>query len=383
MNDRSPSQLRLAESDEQVGAADAGSQVAPAPKRRRALVPALIAIAVAAAGVAWLLSTRGQESTDDAYLRVDETSVAPEVRGRIAQVLVHENQVVKAGDVLMALDAGDLEAQLTMARAELQAAQAGVQAAEASLRTLDAEERLASSNMRAVETAVGAAKANELRAASDQRRFERLVGQGAVAERDAELARTTALSAQAQADRSSDELTVSRDQAVLTHSRRAGLEASLALAQAAVAKAQAQVTLVQQDRARAAVRAPVAGIVAAFQARVGDYVQPNSRLLSIVPLDALYVEAYFKETQTGRMRVGQPVRVEVDALPGDSLRGVVESLAPWTGAQFSLLPFEPGSGNFTKIVQRLPVRIRLDPGQAALGHLRVGLSANVTVQVAH
>jgi membrane fusion protein (multidrug efflux system) len=115
--------------------------------------------------------------------------------------------------------------------------------------------------------------------------------------------------------------------------------------------------------------------------QTGDYVQPGTRLLSLVPIHALYVTANFKETQVARMRVGQSARVEVDALGGRTLTGRVDSFAPGSGSQFSLLPFEPGTGNFTKIVQRVPVRIALDPGQADLDRLRPGLSTTVTVRL--
>jgi membrane fusion protein, multidrug efflux system len=115
--------------------------------------------------------------------------------------------------------------------------------------------------------------------------------------------------------------------------------------------------------------------------RVGDYVQPGTRLLELVPLQSLYVTANFKETQTGRMRVGQPVTIEADALPGERLRGTVDSFAPGSGSSFSLLPFEPGTGNFTKIVQRVAVRIRFDPNQLAVQNLRPGLSVTAKVRL--
>jgi len=123
-------------------------------------------------------------------------------------------------------------------------------------------------------------------------------------------------------------------------------------------------------------------VVGNRQVQQGDYVQPGSRLLTLVPMHALYVTANFKETQTGRMHPGQPVRIHVDAFPGQDFAATVESLAPGSGARFALLPFEPATGNFTKIVQRVPVRIRFDPTQRGLEQLRPGLSvsAKVTLQ---
>ena len=129
------------------------------------------------------------------------------------------------------------------------------------------------------------------------------------------------------------------------------------------------------------IRAPIDGVVGDRQVEPGDYVQPGTRLLTIVPMNALYVTANFKETQVSRMTIGQRAVIKVDALPGEALKGEVESFAPGSGSQFSLLPFEPGTGNFTKIVQRVPVRIRLDPGQAGLERLRPGLSTTVKVRL--
>ncbi|MEQ1493797.1 MAG: HlyD family secretion protein, partial [Terricaulis sp.] len=147
------------------------------------------------------------------------------------------------------------------------------------------------------------------------------------------------------------------------------------------ARANAAVLLARQDQVNALVRAPIDGVVGHLEVQPGDYAQAGTRMMTIVPLRTLYVVANFKETQTERMRVGQSVRIRADALTGTVLTGRVESFAPGSGSQFSLLPFEPGSGNFTKIVQRVPVRIRLDPGQPELSALRPGLSTRVSVRL--
>jgi membrane fusion protein (multidrug efflux system) len=139
--------------------------------------------------------------------------------------------------------------------------------------------------------------------------------------------------------------------------------------------------LAKQDQDHTLIRAPITGVVGDRQVEPGDYVQAGTRLLTLVPLSSLYVTANFKETQVARMRPGQAAKIKVDALPGVVLNGEVDSFAPGSGSQFSLLPFEPGVGNFTKIVQRVPVRIRFTPGQAGLARLRPGLSSIVTVHV--
>ena len=158
-------------------------------------------------------------------------------------------------------------------------------------------------------------------------------------------------------------------------------ETSIRSADAQSARAQAALDLARQDQAHTLIRAPIDGVVGDRQVEPGDYVQPGTRLLTIVPMRALYVTANFKETQTARMTVGQPATIKVDALPGVALKGEVDSFAPGSGSQFALLPFEPGTGNFTKIVQRVPVRIRFDSGQPGLARLRPGLSTTVKVRL--
>lgn len=358
-------------------------QPAPRGGRRRAIVAVGGALLVAAAGSAFILAPRSHQSTDAAYLRTDETIVSAQLRGRIAEVLVRDNAPVKAGDLLLRLDAEEPEARVLLAESEVQQAEAAVAAARAALVSLDAEERVAEASTRAVETAIATARAQQARTALDRDRYDALVREGAVAAREAELARVAAVGAQAEADRSASALTVSRNQAALTRSKRGVQAAALAQAESTLARSRAALKLARQDLAHTLVRAPVAGVVGALQVRPGDYVQPASRLLTLVPMDRLYVVAYFKETQVARMQPGQPATVDVDGWPGLGLKATVDSLAPGTGAQFALLPFEPGTGNFTKVVQRVPVRLQFDAGQAqALARLRPGLSSTVEVRLA-
>jgi membrane fusion protein (multidrug efflux system) len=180
-------------------------------------------------------------------------------------------------------------------------------------------------------------------------------------------------------ERSRATLAVSRAQAVATERRQAELAAAVAAAEAERARAQSALDLARRDETDTLVRAPIAGVVADRKVNPGDYVQPGVRLLTIVPSRGLYVNANFKETQTPRVLVGQPATVRVDALPGVVLKARVQSVSPASGAEFALLPFEPGTGNFTKIVQRVPVRLTFEPGQPEVARLRPGLSARVKV----
>jgi membrane fusion protein (multidrug efflux system) len=339
------------------------------------------AIVLAVGGGIYLSAPTATVSTDAAYVQADSSTIAPKVRGLVSEVLVAHNQAVKRGDPLVRIDPEEFDARVASAGADLEDARAKVEAARAALVSLDAEEQLAASSVRAAQTSIRAADAQNVQAQADRERFDALANSGAVARRDVERFRAVAVSAQSAADRSRAEFDVSRNQASVTTAKRASLQASLAGAEAAVAHAKAALVLASQDQAHTLIRAPIDGVVGDRQAEPGDYVQPGTRLLTVVPVRALYVVANFKETQVSRMVVGQGATIKVDALEGKPLKGSVESFAPGSGSQFSLLPFEPGAGNFTKIVQRVPVRIRIEPGQPGLERLRPGLSTTVKVRL--
>jgi membrane fusion protein (multidrug efflux system) len=348
---------------------------------RRTLAAGALAAALAGAGAVAIAVPKASTSTDDAYLHADSTTIAPKIRGLISAILVHDNEVVRAGDPLVQIDPEEFDARVAAAMAALASARASVQMAQAALVSLDAEERVAQANVLAAATVIRSADAQNDRAVADRHRYESLVGSGAVAKSEVDHFRAEAASAASETAHSRATLAVTREQEAFTRARRAGLLASQAVAEANVAGAQAALDLALQDRGHTLIRSPIDGVVGDRQAQQGDYVQPGTRLLTIVPVRALYVTANFKETQTARMRVGQEAEVDIDALPGTALHGQVESFAPGSGSEFSLLPYEPGTGNFTKIVQRVPVRIRLDAGQADAMRLRPGLSAEVTVML--
>ena len=363
-----------------AGAAKPASRLPKPPFSRKTLLSVSAAVAVAAAGAIYIAAPKSSVSTDAAYVQADASVVAPKVKGLVEQVLVAHNQKVRRGQPLVAIDPEEFDARVAAASADLENAQASEAAARAAIVSLAAEQRLAAANVRAAETSIRSADAQSGRAAADRKRFDALVASGAVAQRDADTYRAAAITAASAADRSRADFDVSRNQAEVTAAKRATLEAELAQAAAAVSRAQAALDLARQDQGHALIRAPIDGVVGDRQVEPGDYVQPGTRLMTVVPLEAVYVTANFKETQTARMLPGQPATVTVDALPGVKLRGHVDSFAPGSGSQFSLLPFEPGAGNFTKIVQRVPVRVRFDPGQADVARLRPGLSTTVTVQ---
>ena len=348
---------------------------------RKGVISLAAAIVVALAGVTYIVSPKSRVSTDNAYLRADSSIVAPKVRGLVSEVLVEHNETVKRGQPLVRIDAEEFDAKVEAAQADLLNAEAAVAAVQAELVALAAEEDLASSSILAAQSSVRAAEAEHARAQADSARYSNLVDTGAVSRFDADRYRTLALSSAADADRFRAQVDVSRNQAAVTRAKRLSLPASTAQAQAAVARARAALSLAKQDQAHAVIYAPIDGVVADRQVEHGDFVQPGTRLMTIVPLDKLYVVANFKETQTTRMVAGQMAEIEVDAFPELKLRGTVTSFAPGSGSEFSLIPFEPGTGNFTKVVQRVPVRILFDANQPALASLRPGLSTTVTVRL--
>jgi membrane fusion protein (multidrug efflux system) len=356
---------------------------APArPKIGRAAIAAGTALIIAGLGGAWILAEPASQSTDDAYLAADSTTVAPRVKGFVSAVLVRENQPVQAGQPLLRIDAEEFAARSDSAAADLADADAMVSAARAALARQGDEEALAKAQTVAAATAIRASQASASHAVADDHRYAALVATGAVAARDAESYSTAAIGAQQGQARAQAELAVARRQAAVTAAQRADRQAALARAMAGQARARAAIDLAAQDLRHTVITAPVAGVVANRQVRVGDYVQPGTRALTLVPTDGIYVTANFKETQTRHMHPGQPATIGVDALGATRLTGVVDSIAPGSASTFALLPFEPGTGNFTKIVQRVPVRIRLDPGQPGLAALRPGLSVTTTVRVA-
>lgn len=367
-------------SDAQQPTADVSPAIGTA-NRKKPLAALAIAVCVAAAGLFYLLSPRSSESTDNAYIKADTTTVAPRVGGLVAEVLVKDNQAVKAGDPLIRLDTQQYDQRVAEAEAALADAEAGVATASAALHGLDADQALAQAKITSAGTAIGSADAEYDRAAHDQQRYDSLVHSGFATRRDAERVRTEATRANAERERVRAERDVTVRSASVIGARRPVLLAELNRARANEASARAKLDLARQDQGFTLIRAPVDGVVGDRQAQVGDFVQPGTRLLTLVPTNNLYVVANFKETQTRRMLAGQPVRIEVDALDGEEITGRIESFAPASGSEFALLPFEPGSGNFTKLVQRVPIRIRLDPQQKQLALLRPGLSVTAVVSL--
>jgi membrane fusion protein (multidrug efflux system) len=325
----------------------------------------LIGLGGAWYGDQWWTVGRFIESTDDAYVGGDVTVIAPKVAGFIVEVAVTDNQAVHTGDLLIKLDDRDY-------RAALAKANAAVAAQEATLANLDATRGLQESMIAQAEAEVAAAKAEVARSRFDVVRYSRLAS-----DQYASLQRFQ----QADADDKKAIAAVEKARAALAAARRRldVIDTQKQQARAALDQAIAERDLARLNLGYTELRAPIDGVVGNRSARTGAYAMVGAQLISLVPAHGLWVDANFKESQLAHIRPGLPASVEADVLPGQMFRGHVASLAPATGASFSVLPPENATGNFTKIVQRVPVRILLDDEASTLGDLRPGLSVTAAV----
>jgi membrane fusion protein (multidrug efflux system) len=364
-------EFEAASAQPRVAATPAGRDLTRALRRmaiRRFMLSGLafgIALGAAWYGHQWWTVGRFIESTDDAYVGGEVTVIAPRVAGLIAEVAVTDNQAVRAGDLLVRLDDRDY-------RAALAKATAAVAAQQASLANLDATRRLQESMIAQEEAEITAGDAEVVRSRSDAVRYRQLAS-----DQYASLQRFQ----QADADNKKAIAAANKTRAALAAAQRRldVIDTQKQQAQAALAQAVADHDLAQLNLGYTELRAPIDGTVGNRSARPGAYAMVGAQLISLVPADGLWVDANFKERQLAHIRPGLPVSIEADVLRGQVFHGHVASLAPATGAQFSVLPPENATGNFTKIVQRVPVRILLDGDASKLGRLRPGLSVTAGV----
>ena len=341
--------------------------MSPELKKRLPLVVAgLVGLVLIVGGVVWWLNGQRWESTDNAFVQADTTLVSPQLSGRVVEVLVGDNQRVEAGQILVRLDDSDQKAQLAQAEANLQAAVAAVGHVDA-----QADQEQATIAARAAAVSQAHAQAGLAQAEVD--RYGKLAQQGWVSQQRIQTERATAATAAASVQQA--------QAALVAEQRTAGvLGSTRQQSVAAVEQARALVEQAQLTLDRTVIRAPVAGVVGARGVRVGQVVQAGGQMMSIVPLQDTYVVANFKETQVGRMRLGQSVEIKADAFPDQALVGRIDSFAPATGSEFALIPVENATGNFTKITQRVPVRIVVER-RAGEPALRPGLSVEVKVDL--
>ncbi|MCS0494673.1 HlyD family secretion protein [Ancylobacter sp. MQZ15Z-1] len=348
--------------------------VPPPPKshvgRRRAIEAAIALVVIgglAVVGTEYWKVWRFEVATDDAYVQADIVTIAPQVSGYLTAVDVTDNQPVKKGDVLATIDPRDYQAAVD---------QAGADVAEAKA-TIDDRQAQIAEQQALIEEAKAQIVADEAQATfaeQNNKRFGTLAQDGYGSVETAQQASAQITQAQAQ---------VSRDKAALDAAQKqvATLDAQLEQAKATLAHNQAALDKAKLDLGYTVLRAPVDGVVGARTLRVGQYVEPGTALLAVVPLQATYVVANYKETELSQVEPGQAVSIEVDTFPDRPVRGYVASLAPASGQEFALLPPDNATGNFTKIVQRIPVRIDLDPTDPLAGRLRPGMSVTPTIHI--
>jgi membrane fusion protein, multidrug efflux system len=326
----------------------------------------LAGIVVAAAGYGYYYWSVGRflQSTDNAYVEADSTIIAPKVSGYIAEVLVEDNQHVKAGQVLARIDDRDY-------RTALDQAEADVESAKAEVGNIDAQLVEQYSVIAQAEAAITADEASVRFARDDHERYRKMTAGYITSVQDEQRARTLLSQQMAQ---------LKSDQAALAAARQRiqVLEITQVKAEHEVKRLEAIARQARLNLDYTTITAPIAGTVGTRKVRVGQYVQIGTQLMAVVPLDGVYVVANYKETQLTHVRGGEPVEVHVDTFPDLKLKGRVDSLAPASGLEFALLPPDNATGNFTKIVQRIPVKIVFE-GPLPDGLLRPGMSVEPTI----
>ena len=391
------------------------AEAAPAPRKRRPFVILAVILALVLAGIGiYMVATAGHEETDDAQIAADLVPIGSRVAGQVVKVNIVENQHVKRGDLLIEIDPSDYDARVQQAEAEVATAKAQAEAAQAQVEIVDATSKggLASARAALSGSAAGvqsataqmqAAKAESVHADAELKKAEidlerarTLRAANAVSQErldTAQIAYDAAKAAKAQAEaqvalaedtRRSAESRVGEARGRVSQSapvapQIAAARANADLANARIRSAEAALALAKLQLGYTKVVAPADGYASKLTVHAGQLVTMGQPLIQLVP-NTTYVIANFKETQVGQMKVGQSAEIEVDALPGRKFEGKVESLAGGTGASFSLLPADNATGNFVKVVQRVPVRVAWvnPPGDV---DLRAGLSADVTVDV--
>ena len=355
--------------DETAGASDEGARPTGLSSPRVRLGLLIAGILVLLAGSYWYYNHqtygRFQQSTDNAYIAADSVIISPKIAGYVERVLVTENQTVASGDALVQLDVRDYRAQTNQVEAQIAASLAGADTVRAQQQEQDAAIAQARAQLAAASAQAGLAAEQVVRyrplaasGAEPRERLDQLEAQAREAQAQVAAARAALTAAQRRQNTLSEQIDQANSQA---NAARAQLEAA------------------RLNLSSTTLQASISGRVGDLTVRPGQFVQPGQRLMSLVPTDRLYVTANFKETQLGLVRPGQPVTLEIDALPDLELSGRVQSIAPGTGAEFSILPPQNATGNYTKIVQRVPVRISIQASPEILRLLVPGMSVVASV----
>jgi membrane fusion protein, multidrug efflux system len=351
------------------------------PKVRIGLIigSAVLVVALIAFFIHHWTYGRFQQSTNDAYLGADQVSVAPRVSGYVEEVLVGDNQMVVVGQKLIRISAEDYNAAAEQSRAQIAQAQATVAQAQAQrLQQFDViRQNLAQADQYRATLRQYQAVAHF--DAVEVERYTPLSEAGAETGEKLEQYASELQQSRAQADAARAQVAASTAQVDAARHQVAYYDAQIRSGEAQIASASAQLAATMVNVRATTITSSIGGRIGDRTVRVGQYIQAGTRVMTVVPVESLYLIANFKETQLGLMRIGQPVSIDIDALPNEEIHGTVESFSPGTGSRFALVPTDNATGNFTKIVQRVPVRIRIEVGQRARQVLIPGLSASVSV----
>ncbi|MEC4593837.1 MULTISPECIES: HlyD family secretion protein [Nitrospirillum] len=335
-------------------------------------------IATCVSGARWWTTGRFMIETDDAYVRADVVTIAPRVAGNVVAVVVADNQRVRAGDVLARIDDRDYRLRAEQAEGAVASAKADVEAQQARIATFNAQTTQQQSVIEQNGAAITAREADAHFADLEYQRQSNLSRQKVGSIQNLQSAEAVTRKASATLAEARATLAASRAYLPVLATQRDAATADLDKARGALQQAQAALDAARLDLERTVIRAPVDGQVGQRTVRAGQYADIGTPLMAVVPAQ-VYVVANYKETQTDRIRPGQSAVIVVDAFGGVAIKGHVDDFAPATGAQFALLPPDNATGNFTKIVQRMPLRIMVDPGQPRAAELRPGMSVETTV----
>lgn len=336
-------------------------------KKAPMIILGLVVAAAAIFGVSKYIYALHHEDTDDAQLDADISPVLARVSGYVNEIRFEENQHVNKGDTLVKLDDRDLQIKVAQAQAALDNAMANVSVAKANSGTSNANVQTASSN-------VEAARIRVWKATQDFDRYQNLINDKAITQQQYDAAKAEKLSAEAQLE------------SAIRQQSAAGMQGQsssqlITVAQSTIAQRQADLDFAKLQLSYASIIAPVSGIASKKSIQPGQFVNAGAPLFSIVSENETYVVANFKETQLEKMKTGLPVEVKVDALPSEKIEGTVYSFAPATGAKFSLLPPDNATGNFVKVIQRVPVKIKINGDKNVMAMLRPGMSVKVSVKL--
>ena len=346
---------------------------------------AIVVVAIAVGwGGWWYVTQRGVIHSDNAYVAADLAQVTPLISGAVTDVRVVDTQAVRAGDILVIIDDADARVELAAAEAALMQARLQYRQAQATTSSLSAQVSASGASIRQADAAVAAASAERAAAADALQRRQALAATGAVSSEELVQARTALAGADASLDRARATVAAAR---AMTASSEGQLAVNRVVtgqggmdADPMVAAARAQVEAARLALSRTVIRAPITGVITQRRVQVGQRLAPGTPIMTIVPVGSVYVDANLKESQLRDVRVGQPVELVSDLYGGDIVyRGRIVGIGGGTGAAFAVIPAQNATGNWVKVVQRLPVRIALDPAELAGHPLRVGLSMDVAI----